>query len=230
MDDIRAGRLLRALRRRARLTQKELGARVGLSQQEMSLLGRGHFNAVQVRTVRSVFSGVEAGIEWEIRWRGGALDRLLDERHAELVGPIGDLLASDGWEVIRSSPNNVFGERGSIDLVAWHSSTATLLIVEVKTEVTSIEATIRKHDEKVRLGPEVAANRLGWRPRSVARLLVLPETRTARRQVERADPILRRAYPTLGWAMRRWIHAPIGRGDGILFLPSTIARGGSRQN
>jgi hypothetical protein len=200
-----------------------------LSQQEISILERGHFDAVQVRTVRSVFRGLEAGIEWEIRWRGGAVDRLLDERHAELVGAISELLASDGWEVIPELTYNVFGERGSIDLVAWHAATSTLLIVEVKTELTSIEATIRKHDEKVRLGPDVAVNRLGWRPRSVARLLVLPETRTARRQVERADPVLRRAYPTRGWAMRRWLNAPIGRGDGILMLSSTIARGRSRR-
>lgn len=229
MDDIRAGRLLRSLRRRARLTQKQLGARVGLSQQEISILERGHFDAVQVRTVRSVFRGLEAGIEWEIRWRGGAIDRLLDARHAELVGAISELLAHDGWEVVPELTYNVFGERGSIDLVAWHAATSTLLIVEVKTELTSIEATVRKHDEKVRLGPEVVEERLTWRPRFVARLLVLPETRTARRQVERAERVLGRAYPTRGWAMRRWIHAPIGHGDGILFLSSTIARGGSRQ-
>lgn len=228
MDDIRAGRLLRALRRRAHLSQKQLGARIGLSQQEISLLERGHFDAVQVRTVRSAFRGVEAGAEWEIRWRGGAVDRLLDGRHAELVGAIGEFLMSDGWEVVPELTYNVYGDRGSIDLVAWHPSTSTLLIVEVKTELTSIEATLRKHDEKVRLGPEVVAERLGWRPRSVAQLLVLPETRTARRHVEQAERVLGRAYPTRGWAMRRWLRAPIGRGDGILLLSSTIARGRSQ--
>ena len=175
-----------------------------------------------------MFRGVEAGIEWEIRWRGGAVDRLLDERHAELVGAISELLAHDGWEVVPELTYNVFGERGSIDLVAWHAATSTLLIVEVKTELTSIEATVRKHDEKVRLGPEVVEERLGWRPEFVARLLVLPETRTARRQVERAERVLGRAYPTRGWAMRRWLRAPIGRGDGILLLSSTTARGRSR--
>src|SRR5258705_12523923 len=139
MDDIRAGRLLRALRRRARLTQKQLGARVGLSQQEVSILERGHFDAVQVRTVRTVFRGLEAGIEWEIRWRGGAVDRLLDARHAELVGAISELQAHDRWHIVPELTYNVFGERGSIDLVAWHAATSTLLVVEVKTELTSIE-------------------------------------------------------------------------------------------
>lgn len=227
MDDIRAGRLLRALRRRARLTQALLGAKVGLSQQEISLLERGHLGAVQVRTVRAAFRGVEAGAEWDVRWRGGAIDRLLDERHSALAVVCGATLEMEGWKVVPELTYSHYGERGSIDLVAWHPATATLLIIEIKTELTSIEATLRKHDEKVRLAPVVVLERLGWQPRVVARLLVLPDHRTARRQVERADGVLRRAYPLRGWALRRWLARPVGPGDGLLFLPSTIARSGS---
>ena len=200
MDDVRVGRLLRALRRRARLSQKALGARVGLSQQEISLLERGHLGGVQTQTIRTAFRGVEASAEWEIRWRGGAIDRLLDERHAGLVGAITEFLVPRGWEVIPELTYSEFGERGSIDLVAWHAATSTLLIVEVKTELTSVEHTCRKHDEKVRLGPRLVASRFGWRTRSVGRLLVLPDLRTARRHVERADPVLVRVYPLRGRA------------------------------
>jgi transcriptional regulator with XRE-family HTH domain len=169
MDDARAGRLLRVLRRRAHLTQKALGAIVGLSQQEISQLELGHLDVVQTRTVRA-------------------------------------------------ATYSEFGERGSIDLVAWHAATRTLLIIEIKTELASIEQTCRKHDEKVRLAPKVVAKRFGWRPTSVARLLVLPGHRTARRQVDRADAILRSIYPTRGWATRRWIGEPTGRGDGLIFV------------
>jgi Holliday junction resolvase-like predicted endonuclease len=70
----------------------------------------------------------------------------------------------------------VYGERGSIDLLAWHEATRTLLVVEVKTEVASIEATLRKHDEKVRLARRVAADRFGWQATVTSRLLVLPRT------------------------------------------------------
>lgn len=161
MDDVRAGRLLRALRHRARLTQRALGARVGVSQQEISLLERGHFDSVQLRTVRRVFRGLDAGAELDIRWRGGAVDRLLDERHAGLLGATADLLSDGVWQLKPEVTYNHFGDRGSIDLVAWHEPTATLLVVEVKTELTSIEATLRKHDEKVRLAPEVVEGRWG---------------------------------------------------------------------
>lgn len=227
MDDTRVGRLLRALRLRARLTQKALGARVGVSQQEISLLERGHLEAVQLRTVRRVFRGLDAGAELEIRWRGGAVDRLLDERHSALVGAIGDLLSAEEWVVAVEVTYNHFGDRGSIDLVAWHAATSTLLVVEAKTELTSIEATLRKHDEKVRLAPPVVDARWGWRPATVARLLVLPDHRTARRQVERAGNTLARAYPLRGWEARRWLRQPTGPGDGLLFLPPTTARGRS---
>lgn len=218
MDDVRAGRLLRALRVRIRLTQAVLGGRVGLSQQQISLIERGHLDAVPVRSVRAAFGGVGAMATWDIRWRGGAIDRLLDDRHAALVAAMANLLVRAGWKVVPELTYSEFGERGSIDLVAWHASTQTLLIIEVKTEITSVEQTCRKHDEKVRLAPKVVAERLGWRPRSVARLLVLPEQRTARRHVERADGVLARLYPMRGWNVRRWLSAPSGGGDGLLFV------------
>jgi hypothetical protein len=37
---------------------------------------------------------------------------------------------------------SIYGERGSIDLLAWHSETRTLLVVELKSELTSIEETL----------------------------------------------------------------------------------------
>ena len=224
MDDARAGRLLRSLRRRAHLTQRALGALVGLSQQQISQLELGRFDVVQTRTVRAAFRGVGASADWEIRWRGGAIDRLLDERHAALAGAVTRLLRRGGWQVIPELTYSEYGERGSIDLVAWHAASRTLLIIEIKTELTSIEHTCRKHDEKVRLAPKVVRERLGWRPVSVARLLVLPDHRTARRQVDRADAILGSIYPARGWAFRNWLRDPSGRGDGLIFVAAARSR------
>lgn len=228
MDDIRVGRILRAMRLRLGWTQTSLSARSGVSQQEISLLERGHLDRAPIRIVRVVFKALDASAEFDIRWRGGAMDRLLDDRHAELVGAASSLLSSAGWDVLPEVSYSKFGERGSIDLVAWHAPTRTLLVVEVKSELTSLEATLRKHDEKVRLGPEVVAERFGWRPLQVARLLVLPDSRSAQRRVAGADRVLRRVYPGRGWAARRWLKAPIGRGDGLIYLPITTPRSRSR--
>ena len=95
----------------------------------------------------------------------------------------------------------MYGERGSIDLVAWHAASATLLVIEVKTALTSKE-TLRRHDVKVRPAAGVVAERFGWKARRVARLLVLPGGSTARAQVRRHDAVLRSALPLRGPALR----------------------------
>jgi hypothetical protein len=115
----------------------------------------------------------------------------------------------------------VYGERGSIDVVGWHAPSGTLLVIEVKTELASIEETMRRHDTKVRLAARVVEERFGWRPRRVARLLVLPEHRTARRQVERHASVLGSAYPLRGVPLREWLREPAGSVAGLLFMPPT---------
>jgi hypothetical protein len=119
---------------------------------------------------------------------------------------------------------SVFGERGSIDIVGWDKATSTLLVVEVKSELTAVESTLRKHDEKARLAPQVVRNQFSWQPNAVARLLVLPDDRTARRRVERAASVLDRRYPLRGWSLRQWLRTRSGAGDGLLFLPVTTRR------
>jgi len=84
-------------------------------------------------------------------WRGGAVDRLMDERHATLIGAAATTLRDAGWEVAIEITYSVYGERGSIDLLAGHGRTRTLLVAEVKFELASVEQTGRKLDEKVRI-------------------------------------------------------------------------------
>ena len=66
-------------------------------------------------------------------------------------------LGGDGWEVVPEVSYSTFGERGSIDLLAWHQATRTLLVIEIKTELTSIEETMRRHDRRSRLAATVVA-------------------------------------------------------------------------
>lgn len=156
-----------------------------------------------------------------LRFRGAELDRLMDEGHAALVGAVASRLQSLGWEVRPEVSFAVFAERGSIDLVAWHAASGTLLVIEVKTELVSLEETLRRHDAKVRLASKVVAERFGWQPSRVARLLVLPDGTTPRRQVTRHDGVLRTAYPLRGRALRAWLMEPSGSIAGLAYLPST---------
>lgn len=125
---------------------------------------------------------------------------------------------ADQWTSKPEASFSSFGERGSIDALAWNPGTRTLLVIEVKTELTSIEETLRRHDVKTRLAPSIARERFGWDAVDVARVLVLPDDRTIRRQVERHDEILRRAYPLRGVELSRWLDAPSGAVSGLLFL------------
>jgi transcriptional regulator with XRE-family HTH domain len=225
VSDLRVGRAVRALRHRCRLRQADVGARVGLSQDVVSLVERGRVEDMTVRTLRDVCRSVDADLVLLVRWHGGELDRLLDEGHASLVGAIVSLLEADGWETIAEVTYSEYGERGSIDVIGWHAATRTLLIVEVKTELTAIEETLRRHDAKVRLAPAIAAKRFGWQAASVGRLLVLPDLSTPRRRVARHEAVLGRAYALRGAACRSWLRAPRG-GSGLLFVsPTSHGRG-----
>jgi Helix-turn-helix. len=229
MNDIQIGRIGRALRHRANLTQEGLSARAGVSQGAISLFERGHLGGMPVGKVRRILAALDAELVLIARWRGGDLDRLLDARHARLGDDMARLLLEDGWEVVPEVSYSTFGERGSIDLVGWHAGTRTLLVVEVKSELASIEEMLRKHDAKVRLAPQVVRERFGQAPLVVARLLVLPEHRTIRGQVEDKPALFGVAYPARNVATRRWLRSPAGPLAGIMFLPDTNVVRGMRE-
>ena len=142
----------------------------------------------------------------------------MDEGHAALVGRVALMLRELGWDVRLEVSFSVYGERGSIDVLAWHPVARVLLVVEVKTELVAVEETLRKHDQKARLGARIAAERFGWEARAVGRLLVLPSLSTPRRRVERHAAVMDVAYPLRSVSLRRWLEAPGGAAAGLLFL------------
>lgn len=218
MDDVRVGRLLRALRIRKHLRQEDLGDIAGVSQSTISLIERGHLSTLSIRVVRATFAAVDARFDGTVSWRAGALGRLLDERHARLVGQFAASLVRAGWEVHVEVTFAHYGERGSIDIVGLRRSEGMALIVEVKTELTAIDDTIRRLDVKDRLGPEIVLERFGWRPTTVGRVLVVLEGSTARRRVALHDGTMRLAFPDRGPRLRAWLVRPVGRISGLRFV------------
>ena len=98
------------------------------------------------------------------------------------------MLRRAGWEVAAEVTFWIRGERGSVDLLAWHAPTGIVLVVEIKTVVPDQQSMLASHDRKARLGLEIAKAR-GWNGAVVAKLLVIRESRTSRRRV---DPTGRR--------------------------------------
>src|SRR4051794_1072720 len=182
MDWVRLGLGLRAIRRKRGWTQAEAASRAKVSQSAVSRAERGEVGSLSGATLVRIAQALGARYVPRLLWQGEALDRLLDAAHAGLVEDVIQLLVANGWEVVPEATFSRFGERGSIDILAWHPEHGALLVVEVKSVVPDMQALLAGVDRKVRIARLLAAER-GWRVSSVSRLLVLPGDRTARRRL-----------------------------------------------
>jgi transcriptional regulator with XRE-family HTH domain len=223
VDWIRAGVTVRALRIRAGETQDQLSARARVSRHVVSAVELGRADQVRLAEFDRVVAALGASVDLRIRWRGEQLDRLLDEAHALTVAAAVERLARLGWETALEASFSIWGERGSIDVLAWHPATGTLLVVEVKSVIADLQSLLHGLDRKTRLAPEIAAAR-GWRARSIARLVVVAESPTSRARVTRHASILDAALPRRGADLRRWMASPTGPMSGLLFLSNAAGR------
>jgi transcriptional regulator with XRE-family HTH domain len=217
MDTIRLGLGFRALRRRRGWSQDQLARNAGSSRSVIWRIERGHADRVTVRTLTGVATALGARIDLRLLWHGEGLDRLLDVRHAGLIDRALEILTSADWQVATEVSFNIRGERGSIDILAFHAATGSLVVIEVKSVVPDLQAMLYGLDRKGRLASEIARAR-GWNVRSVTKLLILPDDRTARRRVDAFATTFDAALPARTVEVRQWIHRPDGTRHGVMFL------------
>ena len=196
----------------------------------VSEIERVHIDAKQVRTVRRLLNALDADMSLDVRWRGGEAERLVDEDHARLGGIVAQRLERLGWTVRTEVTYSEYGERGSFDVLGWRPESSSLVVVEVKTELLSAEATLRKMDEKVRLAPKVVGERCGWHPRLVSRVLVLRATSVNRRRLRSHAGVFGASIPDDPVVVRRWLADPgtQSRLEGRWFVPLIVRSGGRR--
>lgn len=217
MEVVRIGLSIRALRRRRGWNQAQLGSRCGCSASRISRVERGAVASVTLAQLESILAALGARLAVRVLWQGEELDRLLDRDHAQIVESVLRLLAGTHWTGVPEVTFQIDRERGSIDILAWHPASSTLLVIEIKSVVPDVQATLSGVDRKARLAPQIARDR-GWQVRSVARVLVLPDQRTARRRVEAFSATFDRAFPARTAEIKRWLAAPGEALAGILFL------------
>jgi transcriptional regulator with XRE-family HTH domain len=210
MDDLKVGALCRAVRRRHGWRQSDVAQVSGTPQTCVSRLERGQLEHLRLRTIRRITAALEISLQIEPRWRGGEGARLLDEDHAHLVGRCAAVLRKDGWATDLEYTFNVYGERGSVDIVAWHAGTRSLLIVEVKSSIVDLQDLLSTVDRKVRLVPALVAAQHGWRPTVVSKLVFAPATTRNRRIIAEHESVLHVAFPARGRDARRWVGQPAG--------------------
>jgi transcriptional regulator with XRE-family HTH domain len=227
MDRVRFGRGIRALRVRRRLSQAQLGARLGWSRSKVSRIETGRLAGVAFDDLEGLASALDARVGLDLAWRGAALDRLIDERHAALVDATVRWLTAAGWRLAVEASFSIYGERGSIDVFGWQADRA-LLVVEVKASIGDANQTLIALDRKVRLAPAIAKRR-GWSVGPIGALLVVAATTTARRRIARHEASFRTALPSSAAECRRWVRAPEGTpARGIVFLEVPHSHGASR--
>lgn len=219
MDDLQFGSVIRAVRKRRGLAQADLARLAGVSRATVSLVERGHCERLSLATLKRVAAAMEVKTELLARWRGGELDRLLSRRHSLLAESFAAfVLAHAGWIVEAEATFSIYGERGAIDQLAWHESTAHLLVVELKTALVDINEMLGTLDRKRRLARSIATER-GWRPALVSVWLIVEDTHTNRRRAAEHRVVLSTRLSVDGRRLRSFLLNPSQAASGLAFWP-----------
>jgi transcriptional regulator with XRE-family HTH domain len=218
VDMTRFGADVRLLRIRKGWTQGRLAEAAGVRRWVIVEVETGRGHRIRIELLAAIVIALGGRISVRVLYQGEGLDRLRDQRHAALVEAIVRRLRAAGWDVATEVSFNVYGERGSIDVLAVHPETGSLLVIEVKSVVPDVGGMLMTLDRKVRLAPDIATRQLGWRVTSVSKLLVLPEGRTVRRRVDDHAETFAAALPARTVAVKGWLARPMGALAGVLFL------------
>jgi hypothetical protein len=196
-----------------------------VSRQLVSAVERGELYNISLVKLRSLAAMLGARFDVAVRWRGADMDRLVSGRHAAMQDHAARLFASlGGWLFAQEVSYSIYGERGVIDLLAWHAERRAILVVELKTVLVDMNDLVAQMDRRRRLAPTIARNR-GWDPATTSAWVVVEDTRANRRRLADHGAMLRHAFPTDGRAVRPWLRAPALPIAALSFLPIVGADG-----
>jgi transcriptional regulator with XRE-family HTH domain len=225
MDRFRFGRAIRGLRQRRGWRQVDLAERSGLARSVIGRIEVGQIGRIAYDDLVAAATAVDGQLAFDFRWRGEGLDRLIDEAHAGVVDQLVEVYRMARWEVAVEVSFSIFGERGSIDVFAWHPTVEVVAVNEVKASVPEAGGTVIGVDRKSRLAPQIAREH-GWACKGVARFLVIRDTSTSRRRVAEHEELFRSAFPVGGRESLDWIRYPTRRPmSGLIFLPDSRGAG-----
>ncbi len=207
-------------RHRLGWSQADLGARVGVSQSQISRFEAGRIEQVSLSTAARFFDsmGVRALLTLEHPLIARP-DRQRDPAHARCVGYVSGRLVRMGWEVRTEIEVHHGRSHGWIDILAFHEPTRSAFVVEVKTAISDVGAIQRSLAWYSRMAWDLA--RSSGRPirRVGAALLVLGAEANEMRLAENA-PLVRQAFPVRATTLFDWLSAPVAdlRGAALAFV------------
>jgi transcriptional regulator with XRE-family HTH domain len=208
MDTQRLGSLIRAVRVRRGLRQRELAGMCEVGQTTISLVERGHGDRLSLATLDQIARSLDIRVDLVARWRGGDAERLLSHRHSELAAGVAARIGSEpGWTVFPEVSFSVYGERGVVDQLAWHAAARHLIVIELKTEFVDFNELLGTLDRKARLARTIALER-GLDPAPVSVWLIVTDTSANRRQARRHAALLRARFTLDGRSFTRTLRNP----------------------
>lgn len=194
----------------------------------VSRIERGTFGNLPLDDLLAVARALGVRVDWKLISMDIDLDRLMNARHSGLHESVArDFLNYTGWTFAPEVSYSIYGERGIIDILAWHAGSRTLLVIELKTAIVDVNELMGKMDQKQRLAVAVARKR-GWNPLNVGAWVIVADSATNRRVVARHRTTLRAAFPTDGRSMRGWLSNPSFLVKALSFWSNEHAVGSKR--
>lgn len=220
MDDVGFGRLIRAVRIRRGWRQADVAARAGVSASQVSRLECGAAGLFRLEDVRAIARVLEVRVALSPTWRGGDIDRVVNESHLGVVEAMVERIGRrEDWQIVLEATFSLGTERGAIDLLGWNARSAALLIGEAKSELADPGRLAAQIDRYRRLAPAIAAER-GWRPNVVGVWVAVADSTMNRSRAKRAGRYLRVSFPGDAFAVRLWLREPAGELRALSFLPA----------
>lgn len=200
-----------------------MAVRAGVARSLVSDLERGHFDTTSLARLRAIAKVLDIRLDVVARWRGGELGRLLNARHSALAEDVAhDFARLPAWATSPEVSFSVYGERGVIDILAFHAASGALLVIELKTEIVDVNELVGTIDRKTRLALGIAHDR-GWDAVTASRWVIVARDRTNQRRIEAHRSMLRAAFPADGHGMRRWLSRPTGSISALSMWSSVVA-------
>jgi hypothetical protein len=135
------------------------------------------------------------------------------------------MVAADlpAWVLAPEVSFSIYGERGVIDILAWHPTERALLVIELKTDIVDVNDLVGSMDRRRRLAWSIARER-GWDPLTVSTWVLVAASRTNRSRLVAHRTVLRNAFPADGRAMNRWLQQPTSEMNGMSLWDRGVGR------